>query len=339
MILPRIFVFLATATLVVYILVVGKSILIPFVISLFIWYLINALADLYYSLYPLRTSIRYAAAIFTLGLVLYVPIELTSSTVPQVIDAAPGYQANFLKLIEKGTSFFGAKEIPSLASILKEYNLQTLVTNLASALANFTGNLLLILIYVAFLLMEQATFQKKITALFGQGESHERVSKMIKSIYSKIRSYVWVKSVGSILTGFLSYIILKAVGLDFAEFWAVVILFLNFIPNIGAIVGVAFPAILAMVQFDTLTPFLVVSIGAGAVQFFIGNILEPRLMGDSLNLSPFAILLSLFIWGAIWGIVGGLLAVPLMVVLMIVLAEFEDTRPVAILLSANGEIE
>jgi AI-2 transport protein TqsA len=339
MILPRVFLFLATSTLIVYILVVGRTILIPFVISLFVWYLINALADLYFALYPLRASIRYPLAIVSLLLVAWIPIELTTATVPLVIEAAPAYQDNFESLVQRVAETVGARRLPSLNSILNSFSLQGVLTDLAAAIAAFTGNLMLILVYVTFLLLEQTTFRKKIDSLFVKGESQERVVKIIDSIYIRIRAYVWVKTLGSFLTGLLSYIIFRIVGLDFAGFWAVAIFFLNYIPNIGSILGVLFPTTLAVVQYDTFTPAIVVSTGTGLVQLIIGNVFEPKMMGRSLNLSPFAIIFSLVFWGAIWGIVGALLSVPLMVVIMIVLAEFQDTRALAVILSQNGSIE
>jgi predicted PurR-regulated permease PerM len=129
---------------------------------------------------------------------------------------------------------------------------------------------------------------------------------------------------------------MRFVGLDFAEFWALLIFFLNYIPNLGAIVATAFPSVLALIQFQSWWPFLEVSMGIVAVQFVVGNFLEPKLLGQSLNLSPFVILFALGLWGSIWGILGMFLSVPITVMMMIVFAHFDATRPVAVLLSQNG---
>jgi len=87
--------------------------------------------------------------------------------------------------------------------------------------------------------------------------------------------------------------------------------FLNFIPNIGSVLGVIFPALVALVQFDTITPFILVVPGFGGAQFVIGNVVEPAYMGKSLNLGCFMILLSLTFWGSIRGIAGMFLSVPM----------------------------
>ncbi len=99
-----------------------------------------------------------------------------------------------------------------------------------------------------------------------------------------------------------------------------------------------FPGLLALVYFDSLTPFLIIVLGLGTIQFLIGNLLEPRLMGNSLNLSGLVIMLSLSFWGAIWGVTGMLLCVPLTVMVLIICAQFPASRPVAVLLSADGEV-
>ncbi|MEO0809204.1 MAG: AI-2E family transporter, partial [Pseudomonadota bacterium] len=151
-----------------------------------------------------------------------------------------------------------------------------------------------------------------------------------------VRQYLFVKTVISLITAATSYAILRYLGLDFAETWALIIFFLNYIPSIGSALGVVFPALLALVQFDTITPFFVLAIGLTALQFSIGNILEPALMGRSLNLSPFVIIVSLAFWSTIWGVAGAFLAVPITAVIVILCREIKGCEWVAVLLS-NAE--
>ena len=102
--------------------------------------------------------------------------------------------------------------------------------------------------------------------------------------------------------------------------------------------AVLFPALLSLVQFPTFTPFVIIITSLGCIQVLIGNILEPRLLGNSLNLSPLVVMLSLALWGSIWGIAGMFLSVPFTVILMIIFSEFPKTRSIAIILSQNGKI-
>jgi predicted PurR-regulated permease PerM len=95
---------------------------------------------------------------------------------------------------------------------------------------------------------------------------------------------------------------------------------------------------MALVQFQELGPVITLLLALMAVQFVIGNFLDPYVMGNSLNLSPFAILISLAVWSELWGIPGAFLAVPITAILTIVFSEFPGTRPIAVLLSKNGRI-
>ena len=165
-----------------------------------------------------------------------------------------------------------------------------------------------------------------------------RVRDVLDRISADIHRYIQIKSALAAMTCAVGYAVMTLVGVDFAGFWAVLIFFLYFIPTLGSIVAIAAPALLTLVQFATLTPFLIVLLVFGPVQILMANAVEPAIMGRSLNLSPLVIIGSLMLWGTIWGVIGMFLCVPIMVVLMIVLANFEQTRPIAILLSANGEV-
>jgi AI-2 transport protein TqsA len=165
------------------------------------------------------------------------------------------------------------------------------------------------------------------------------VNSVLTAVSESVRRYIWIKTVVSTLTGVASYAVLRWLGIDFAATWALLIFLLNYIPNIGSIIAVLFPALVALVQFDTLGPFVILVLSLTAVQLAIGSVLEPMLMGHTLNMSPFAIILSLAFWGTIWGIVGMFLSVPIMVLVMIVCAHIPSWRWVAILLSKDGRID
>jgi predicted PurR-regulated permease PerM len=150
--------------------------------------------------------------------------------------------------------------------------------------------------------------------------------------------YLWVSTVLSAITTVLTFFTLLAVGLENALFWSFLIFFLNYIPTIGSIVAVILPTAFALVQ-PGMHGFGValVALGVGFWQFAIGNLVAPRMMGESLNLSSLVVLISLTFWNQIWGLTGAFLAAPLMVMIMLTLAQFPNTRWVAILLSEDGE--
>jgi AI-2 transport protein TqsA len=174
--------------------------------------------------------------------------------------------------------------------------------------------------------------------MFPDTRRAQDTASLFATIAQSVRRYIWIKTVVSVLTGVMCYAVLRWLGIDFAETWALLIFLLNYIPNIGSIVAVAFPALLALVQFETPGPFVVLVLSLTAIQLAIGSVLEPMLMGSTLNVSPFAIILSLTFWGTIWGVVGMFLSVPILVAIMIVCAHVPTWRWVAILLSKDGRI-
>lgn len=326
------------AALMVYVLVTGSDLLIPLAIAIMVWYLINALARTFkkYTRAPgwLSLTLSIATLIVAVGLI----VEMISGNIAAVREAAPAYQANIEKLIEKAVKVGGFEQMPTIGHVVDQFDVKAVIGGVAGAAANVAGNAGLILIYVIFLLAEQRTFGRKIRALFPDPGRENEIQKILADIQQRTQTYVSVKTSLSLLTAVVSYIVLAIVGVDLAIFWAFVIFLLAYIPTIGSLLGVVFPALLAIIQFGTFGPFLVVTIGLGVAQFLIGNVLEPRMMGKSLNLSSLVVIISLAVWGSIWGVTGMFLCVPITVIMMIVLAEFRQTRPIAILLSADGKV-
>jgi predicted PurR-regulated permease PerM len=226
----------------------------------------------------------------------------------------------------------------SLDKLNDLFNLQKLVGWTTSVISSVTSTLMLIIIYLLFLFAEQSVFDRKFAALFSSPERLSKAQAVRSEVMKKIRIYLSVKTFVSVLTGVLSAMLLALIGVDYAVFWGFIIFLLNYIPTIGSMLGVVFPAVLSLVQFDTSWQFFAVVILLGGLQFAVGNILEPRLMGSSLNLSGLVIMLALAIWGAIWGITGMILSVPIMVVILIICAQFPASRPIAVLLSSKGEV-
>ncbi|MGB0629088.1 MAG: AI-2E family transporter [Alphaproteobacteria bacterium] len=326
------------AALMTYVLVTGRDLLIPFAIAVMIWYVIIALTRLIETHARLPGWLSLTASILVFLVALGLIVEMISGNIASVRDAAPVYQANLEKLIERGLKLGGFEEMPTIAHVIDQLDVRALIGGVASAIAKVAGNAGLILIYVIFLLAEQRSFSRKIVALFPEAGRRKEVQFILSDIQKRTQTYIAVKTLLSLLTAIISYVVLVAVGLDLAGFWAFVIFLLAYIPTIGSLLGVVFPALMALLQFGGGSEFLIIAVGLGAAQLVIGNVLEPRMMGKSLNLSSLVVIVSLAVWGSIWGVTGMFLSVPITVVLMIVLAEFKQTKPIAILLSADGKV-
>ena len=137
----------------------------------------------------------------------------------------------------------------------------------------------------------------------------------------------------------MSYFALLFIGIDAPLFWAFLIFILNFIPTIGSLIATLFPTVFALLQFGEITPAVLVLAIVGSIQLIVGNFIEPRLMGNTLNISPLVVFLTLSLWGVMWGVTGMLLSVPITVILIIIMSEFPGTQPLAVLLSQKGIIK
>ena len=326
------------AALMVYVRVTGSDLLIPLAIAIMIWYLINALSRTIEVRLKVPGWLALTLSITALVVALGLIVEMISGNIAAVREAAPTYQANIEKLVAQAVAIGGLKEMPTIGHVVDQVDVRALIGGVVSATASVAGNAGLILIYVIFLVAEQRTFGRKIEALFPDSGRQKEVQDVLSDIRDRTQKYISVKTSLSLLTAIVSYVVLAIVGVDLAIFWAFLIFLLAYIPTIGSLLGVVFPALLAIIQFGSLGPFLVVAVGLGAAQFLIGNVLEPRMMGKSLNLSSLVVIISLAVWGSIWGVTGMFLCVPITVILMIILAEFRQTRPIAILLSADGRV-
>ena len=158
------------------------------------------------------------------------------------------------------------------------------------------------------------------------------------NISEALAVFLFVKTTISGITGILSFIWLQLIGVEFAGVWAFIVFVTSYIPTIGAIIACGLPIVYSLVTAPSLQQPILTAIGLIGMQILFGNIIEPRLTGKTLNLSTLAILINLVFWGMLWGIAGMFFSVPLLVGIYIAAAQFDSTRWLAVLLSANGKI-
>lgn len=330
---------LITTILVVYILIVGRSILLPLVTAIVIWYLIIRLTSAFSHIPFTELRIPYGIALFIAlvitFLVLYGFVTLVTNSISGVIQDAPKYQEKLNELIQLINKYTGSKL--NFQEMFQHINFASLFSNAARTLTYITGNLTLIVIYIIFLLLEYKTFDEKIKIVCKNERFYSSTNLTIKQISKEINVYMRVKTIMSLLTGIASYLVLIAFDINYAQFWALIIFILNYIPTVGSIVAIGLTLLAVTIQFTSIGLYILMAILLITIQFIIGNIIEPKFLGKNLNLSPLIILLALAFWGSIWGILGMLLCVPLMTILNIVLLRFENTRHFAAFFSADPE--
>ena len=322
-----------------WLLYIGKDLLIPILAALIAVYILVTAADWLQRLALFRRWPVWARRLLVLlgflaaGVFL---IGIIAATAEQVVQAAPRYQENLEALLARASDALGLDQQPSWQSIraatVGKMHLQPLLAGLLGSIGALLGTTTMIAIYMAFLLGERGHFARKLAVAL-PGQSAENTARIIRDINGKIGNYLATKTLINIILGLVSYVVLWMFGVDFALFWALLIALANYIPYIGSFVGVVFPVLLSLAQFGTLQTALFLALLLTAVQFYIGNILEPKMIGKQVNLSPFVVLVALSLWAGLWGIAGAILAIPLTSMLAIILAAFPDTRPLAVLLA------
>ena len=233
---------------------------------------------------------------------------------------------------------------PTLSDLFYSDTTIGLAQAAANAVSGLVGDMVIIMIYVAFLFVTANSFTRKFDFIFSLPEDRERARLIGNDVRRTMEQYLWVQTSLSVINTSLTYVTLLALGLHNALFWAFVIFVLNYIPTIGSIVAGILPALFAFVQDDwpawmpqdELWCAAAVFFGVSIWQFLIGNFLGPRMTSNSLNLTALVVLLSLAVWGALWGLPGMFLSAPLTVLVMIVLAQIPGARWIAVLMSADG---
>lgn len=224
------------------------------------------------------------------------------------------------------------KESLNPANFVSGEKLTIVISDFISGIAEIFTNFVLILIYVVFLLAEIGSMKLRINKAFTPDRS-EKITEILSDIFTDIKKYIVGKTFINLSHGIFITLLFWIFGLDFAIIWGVLTFLLAYIPNIGAFIATVLPFLTSLIQYDNLvTPFVLLILMA-LTGFIFGNVIEPRVLGYRLNLSPILILFSLIFWAYVWGIVGMILAVPVMSMIKIVLSKFESTRPISILMS------
>jgi AI-2 transport protein TqsA len=315
-----------------------RRILEPLVLAVFLLIVTDGLARAL----ARRVKVLKGWMALTLAIVLIVGVFgltlwLSADNAADFAAKAPTYTARIDAVLLSAGQRFGLSATPTTASLVGELNPAKYAGVLASGLSHFLEGAVFVLVYLGFLLASRRGFAAKFGELFRTEGEREEAGRVFERIRRGVESYIWVQTVvGVIITG-ASAAIMVACGLSHVAFWCVIIFLANYIPAIGAAIGVLFPALFGLMEFDGVIRAMVLVAGLEATHFIVSHVVQPRMQGRSLNLDPIVVLLALAFWGAVWGVVGAFLSTPLTVAAMAILAEFRPSRPIAVLLSSDGK--
>ncbi len=323
---------------IIVILYYAKFILLPLSLALFFYLIIKSLTNRFlvsiknnFKIHLNQLTVMFL--IFTITLLciyfFWIILKFNLNVVKQNSNS---YQDNFEKVI----SFFKSTPLNDLLrneKIFESLDLMSIFSMFINNLSLFAGNFSFIILFLLFFMFEENFFVKKIKSTVSPLNI-----KVLNKINYDIFYYFQLKTLTSILTGILTFIILLFLKNDLAPAFGILSFFLNFIPFLGSFLSILLPVLFSAIQFLNIFEPILTLILLTFIQIYVGNVLEPRLMGKTLNISPLVMVIFLSIMGKIWGIAGMFLSVPFLVIILIILSKIKSTKKIAILISEKGEI-
>jgi AI-2 transport protein TqsA len=337
---------IALAVLIGWVLYVARDVLVPVAYSILLVYVVLGMARKMARIPRLGPrlpdALRYVVSAAVILAAVWSMTRLVLASIAEITDNAARYDQAMLGAIQRAAAWLGIETEPTwpqLRQLLYErVGVTRLLGSTAGVMLRLVTLLSVVVLYAVFLLIEKRAFDRKIDRLYADPSRAKRLRTVIHSINDRVGNYLALKTLLSVGLGVFTWAAMTWMGLGFAGLSGLLVGLLNYIPYVGTVLGVAVPALLALLSGADNVSLFWLCVALSVVQFINGNLLDPYLMGNSLNLSPFIILFSLAVWSTLWGIPGALLAVPLAAIMLIVFQEFEGTRPLAVLLSRDGQL-
>jgi AI-2 transport protein TqsA len=316
------------------------DILTPLLLAMFLAVMIDGLSRLIRRRLPrLPAGAATAAAILLSTLVFMLSVLVIADKAGGFVQTLASSQPKLNRLIRTTAHMLRIQSPGSVNQLLVKFDPAQYLGTIAVALQGFVSGAIFVLVYLGFLIASRHAFERKTVRLFKSRDNRHEALRLFIRVRDAIEAYLWIQTVTGAIIAVASWLVMMLVGLENAVFWAFLIFLVNYVPIVGAIAAIVLPALFAVVQFGGWMQAGIVLGGLWLITFIVGNILLPRMQGDSLNMDPLIVLLSLAFWGALWGLAGMFLSTPLTVLVMMTLAQFEGSRWIAVLLSADGEPE
>lgn len=318
----------------VYALRAAESVLKPLA---FAWLLVGLLSPMVRGLIRLRFP-RSLAILLMMLLTLLVFVQAGSFLNGRILAFAAKFGGYAAKLSSLAHHFYG--ELPEpVARMLTDFDWQSRLSrtifSLSGSLLSISTTFIFVMIVVAFLLVGQTGFARKLHAAF-TGDAL-LIDAVLASIARQVSRYLLLQFLISAVTGLAVWLALWALDIDFAMTWGALAFILNFIPTIGSILASIPPVLMALVQHapERYWPVVAVAVAMLAIQMTIGNVAAPRILGEHMNLSPEVVLISLLFWGWLWGPAGALLSVPITASIKIICDNVAQLKPWGVMLGSG----
>jgi predicted PurR-regulated permease PerM len=330
---------LAFATVMV-MLVQARFILVSLVFAIILFSLttdaINSIARLKIGTWRIT---NWLASVVAFALIAGGLITLTSFIVGQVntvVTQTIAFSDQAIAAIGRMAASLGPDAEAAVVASIRSVDLSGWLRTAAGQAGNLVSGAVLVILFVGFLFGERLFFGTKLEHLMGDAAKAARISRIIRSIIRRINHYLIVKTLVSVVTALAVWLVMVGFGLEFAGAMAILTFVFNYIPSVGSILATIIVALVAYLQVPEPSFGVLILVIVGMIQFILGSVIDPMLMGRALRVSAFGIIISLAFWGFVWGVPGAFLAVPILVTTMIVCSHIPAARPVAILISREG---
>ena len=318
-----------------------QAVFVPLVVALFLFQIFTPLMS---ALRARRVpaSLAIVTVLIVVSAVLFLSSWILYSTLSSFADSLPRYQQRLTGFLDHASAELTAA-FPRLHGPLERFRweealeISSVTSMVAAGLGSFLvffSDLVLILLFLVFLLLGSESFPLKLGRALNPRHA-ERVAEVLRNIEEQVRRYLLLKTLINLGNGAVVAILFASFGADFPLLWGLVTFLAHYIPQIGGVLSVGLPALFLLLQFHSVGWALFVAGLNMAVQFIIGNVVEPEVMGERLDLSPMLVLLSLIFWGWLWGPWGMVLAVPITATIRIVCENVAPLHPIAVLMSGG----
>jgi AI-2 transport protein TqsA len=333
--------------IIVIILHLGKSIILPFMLAIFLSFILNPIVQLMVKrkiplgLAVVLTILFTFLLLYLVGILVFASVKDFSTQLPFYETRIKDFLVNFSDIFKQNFEHYFKKpfdiqifEKVDWLDAIQRYSITERVLKSVGTFLSFLLNIILIIVFVIYLLLGRSNLYSKIQRAFSKNHS-QKIIRVIDNINSQVQIYLGTKTIVSFATALPALLLFYLFGLDFAILWAFIMFLFNFIPNIGSLISSLLPIIIALIQFDSYFKVFWLVVFLITIQFIVANLLEPRLMGRSLNLSPLMVIISLIFWGWLWGIVGMFIAVPILATLTIILENIESLKFISVFLRGH----
>jgi len=318
---------------------IASTVILPFTIAVLLAFVMSPLLKAMEKIHcPVYLSILLVVFIIITGMYIFGLVLFSTGRV--VVMRIPNYEHRFNEIynwLARLLDLPNNQELSFWQNLWGQEMIRTFVRNFTISSSNiffkFISSALLVVLFLVFLLLEASFFRDKLMIAFENRIG--RIDRIGNDIMFQIARYLAAKFIISLANGIILAICLSFAKLEFAIVWGVIQFILNFIPTLGSIFVGVIVSLFAILQFwpDPGPVILVISILLGLN--IITSVLDPKIIGDNMLISPLVVLASVAIWGYIWGFAGMVLAVPMMVIIKIVCENIPIMEPVSILMGSK----